>query len=59
MPLAGVPPVGDVALVSQSGAFGAYAFALAREAGLGLSHWVTTGNEAGLQLADVIAAGAR
>lgn len=55
VPLAGVPPVGDVALVSQSGAFGAYAFALAREAGLGLSHWVTTGNEAGLQLADVIA----
>lgn len=54
MPFAGVPPVGEVGLVSQSGAFGAYAFALAREAGLGLSHWVTTGNEAGLQVADVI-----
>ena len=54
IPLAGVPPVGDVGLVSQSGAFGGYAFALAREAGLGLSHWVTTGNEAGLQVADVI-----
>lgn len=54
IPLTGVPPVGEVGLVSQSGAFGAYAFALAREAGLGLSHWVTTGNEAGVQLADVI-----
>ncbi|KAI3593812.1 Acyl-CoA synthetase (NDP forming) [Cupriavidus sp. U2] len=54
IPLSGVPPVGHVGLVSQSGAFGAYAFALAREAGLGLSHWVTTGNEAGLQVADVI-----
>jgi len=54
IPLSGVPPVGEVGLVSQSGAFGGYAFALAREAGLGLSHWVTTGNEAGLQVADVI-----
>ncbi|MCG5261894.1 CoA-binding protein [Cupriavidus gilardii] len=54
IPLSGLPPLGDVGLVSQSGAFGAYAFALAREAGLGLSHWVTTGNEAGLQVADVI-----
>ncbi|MEM5427676.1 acetate--CoA ligase family protein [Cupriavidus oxalaticus] len=54
IPLSGVPPVGEVGLVSQSGAFGAYAYALAREAGLGLSHWVTTGNEAGLQVADVI-----
>ncbi len=54
IPLTGVPPVGEVGLVSQSGAFGAYAFALAREAGLGLSHWVTTGNEAGVQVADVI-----
>ncbi|RDK11228.1 acetate--CoA ligase family protein [Cupriavidus lacunae] len=54
IPLTGLPPVGDVGLVSQSGAFGAYAFALAREASLGLSHWVTTGNEAGLHVADVI-----
>lgn len=54
IPLSGLPPVGDVGLVSQSGAFGAYAFALAREAALGLSHWVTTGNEAGLHVADVI-----
>lgn len=54
MPLSGLPPLGEVGLVSQSGAFGAYAFGLAREASLGLSHWVTTGNEAGLHVADVI-----
>jgi acetate---CoA ligase (ADP-forming) len=53
-PLTGLPPLGEVGLVSQSGAFGLYAFVLAREAQLGLSHWVTTGNEAGLQVADVI-----
>jgi len=53
-PLAGVPRVGSVAIVSQSGAFGAYAFSLARKHGLGLSHWVTTGNEAVLSVADVI-----
>jgi acyl-CoA synthetase (NDP forming) len=52
--LGGLPPLGSVALVSQSGAFGAYAFALAREAELGLSHWITTGNEAGVQVADAI-----
>lgn len=53
-PLAGVPQVGSVAIVSQSGAFGAYAYSLARKGGLGLSHWVTTGNEASVSVADVI-----
>ena len=46
---------GRIGLVSQSGAFGAYAYAMARERGLGLSLWVTTGNEADLQLADCLA----
>ncbi|MFT3815180.1 MAG: acetate--CoA ligase family protein [Acidovorax sp.] len=53
-PLAGVPQTGSVAIVSQSGAFGAYAFSLARKHGLGVSHWVTTGNEAAVSVADVI-----
>lgn len=48
------PPAGKVALVSQSGAFGGYAFSLAAEAGLELGHWITTGNEAGVQVADAI-----
>jgi len=54
-PLAGVPQPGSVAIASQSGAFGAYAYSLARKGGLGLSHWVTTGNEAAVTVADVIA----
>lgn len=53
-PLAGQPQVGGVAIVSQSGAFGAYAYSLARAGGLGVSHWVTTGNEATTSVADVI-----
>ncbi len=52
--LRGMPPLGGIGLVSQSGAFGAYAYVLARRHQLGLSHWVTTGNEAGIQVADVI-----
>ncbi|WP_194724967.1 acetate--CoA ligase family protein [Noviherbaspirillum malthae] len=46
---------GAIGIVSQSGAFGAYAYAMARERGLGLSVWVTTGNEADIQVADCIA----
>lgn len=53
-PLAGRPEPGSVAIVSQSGAFGGYAFSLARAGGLGLSHWITTGNEAATSVADVI-----
>jgi acyl-CoA synthetase (NDP forming) len=53
-PLAGRTPAGAVAIVSQSGAFGAYAYSLARAGGVGLSHWVTTGNEAAVSVADVI-----
>jgi acyl-CoA synthetase (NDP forming) len=45
---------GPIAIVSQSGAFGAFAYSLARERGVGLSHWITTGNEANLTLADCI-----
>lgn len=52
--LGGAPPAGATALVSQSGAFGGYAFSLARRFGIGLGHWITTGNEAGVQVADAI-----
>jgi acyl-CoA synthetase (NDP forming) len=45
---------GALAPVSQSGAFGGYAFSMARDAGLGLGYWITTGNEAGVQVADAI-----
>lgn len=50
----GIARSGQVALVSQSGAFGAYAYALARQRGVGLSMWVTTGNESDIDVADCI-----
>jgi acyl-CoA synthetase (NDP forming) len=53
-PRAGLVRPGRIGLVSQSGAFGAYAYAMARERGVGLSLWATTGNEADLQVADVL-----
>ena len=51
----GQAKAGGIGLVSQSGAFGAFAYTLARERGLGLSHWITTGNEADVELADCLA----
>lgn len=51
---ASAPPAGNIAIVSQSGAFGAYAMQLARARGLGLSYWVTTGNEADVELGDCV-----
>ena len=51
----GVARAGSIGLVSQSGAFGAYAYSLARDRGMGLSVWASTGNEADVQVADVIA----
>ncbi|MDA7416862.1 acetate--CoA ligase family protein [Xenophilus arseniciresistens] len=54
-PGAGLVQPGRIGLVSQSGAFGAYAYAMARERGVGLSTWATTGNEADVQLADCLA----
>ncbi|MDB5852022.1 MAG: 6-carboxyhexanoate-CoA ligase [Herminiimonas sp.] len=53
-PNAGLVRAGPVGMVSQSGAFGAYAYSMARERGLGLSYWITTGNEADLDVADCI-----
>lgn len=53
-PLNGRLPAGDVGMVTQSGAFGAYAYCLARERRLGLSFWISTGNESDLDVADCI-----
>lgn len=47
--------VGRMALVSQSGAFGGYAAMAAQDLGLSFSYWVTTGNEADVDLADGLA----
>jgi len=50
----GIAKLGNIGLVSQSGAFGGFAYSLARDRGLGLSHWVTTGNESDVELADCL-----
>lgn len=46
---------GHMALVSQSGAFGGYAATAAQDLGVALSFWMTTGNEADVDLADGLA----
>ena len=52
-------PPGNVALISQSGAFGTHAALLLRNRGLDLSLWCTTGNECDVDVADGIACAAR
>lgn len=51
----GMAEPGRVAIVSQSGAFGSYCFALARERGIGISYLMTTGNECDVEIADGLA----
>ena len=50
----GLSVPGRIGLVSQSGSFGAFAYSLARERGLGLSHFIATGNEADLGFSECI-----
>jgi acyl-CoA synthetase (NDP forming) len=45
---------GPIGLVSQSGSFGAFAYSLARERSLGLSHFIATGNEADLAFSECV-----
>ncbi|MGG5811555.1 acetate--CoA ligase family protein [Falsiroseomonas sp. CW058] len=50
----GWPLPGGVGIASQSGAYGSHLFAAARDRGIGTPVLVTTGNEADVQVADVI-----
>lgn len=52
---AGLLEGGNAAFLSQSGAFGAYIYALAQDQGIGIRHFVSLGNEAGLTFADLLA----
>lgn len=45
---------GPVAIVSQSGAYGSHVAQLARTRGLGIRHWITTGNEGDVDLAEAL-----
>ena len=50
----GWPAVGRIGIASQSGAYGAHMLAAAMGRGLGISAFVTTGNEADITTADAI-----
>ncbi|ETR78307.1 pimeloyl-CoA synthetase [Afipia sp. P52-10] len=47
-------PPGPIAIVSQSGAYGSHIAHLARQRGLGISHWITTGNECDIDVAETL-----
>jgi acetate---CoA ligase (ADP-forming) len=51
----GLPVPGPVGICSQSGAYGGHLLYLARRRGLGVTYWITTGNEADIDVADAIA----
>ena len=55
-PEAGLSPNGRVGLMSQSGAYGTHLLAQARTRRIEIGQWVSTGNEADIGAADVIAA---
>jgi acyl-CoA synthetase (NDP forming) len=48
------PRTGPVGVVTQSGAFGSYCFAIAHGRGLGFSHYVATGNECDVDVAECL-----
>lgn len=48
------PDQGKLAIVSQSGAYGAHIAMLACKRGIGLNHFVATGNESDISVADCI-----
>ncbi|MEO1689061.1 MAG: CoA-binding protein, partial [Pseudomonadota bacterium] len=48
------PAAGPVAIISQSGAYGAHTALLAAERGVAVSRWIATGNEAALGATDLI-----
>ena len=51
----GWPEVGSVSVASQSGAVGNQMFAQLRDRGLGIANWISTGNQADIDVADAIA----
>ena len=49
-----LPRPGPVAIISQSGAYGSHIYMASHMRGLGIGHWITTGNEADVNVAEVI-----
>jgi len=48
------PRPGGLSIVSQSGAFGTHLFWLAHHRGMGLRHWISTGNECDVEAAECL-----
>ena len=51
---AGFMQPGPLAIVSQSGAYGSHLAHLARQRGLGINYWITTGNECDVDVAEAL-----
>ena len=51
----GWPETGSVSVASQSGAVGIQIFAQLRDRGIGLANWISTGNQADIDVADAVA----
>ena len=51
----GWPEVGNVSVASQSGAVGIQIFAQLRDRGIGMANWISTGNQADIDVCDAIA----
>lgn len=47
-----MPAAGPLGIVSQSGAYGSHIAYLARRRGIGIGYWITTGNEADIDVAE-------
>ncbi|MDA1310392.1 MAG: acetate--CoA ligase family protein [Proteobacteria bacterium] len=47
-------PNGPIGIVTQSGAYGGHLFTISQNRGVGTNHWVTTGNEVDVDVAEVI-----
>ncbi|MEM9682152.1 MAG: acetate--CoA ligase family protein [Pseudomonadota bacterium] len=50
----GVPESGSIAVISQSGAYGSHLAYLANKRGMGVKYMITTGNEADVEMAEVL-----
>ena len=49
-----MPTPGPLGIISQSGAYGSHIAYLARKRGIGISYWITTGNEADVDVAECL-----
>jgi len=50
----GLPRLGRISIVTQSGAFGSHLFFTAIGRGLGMRYWITTGNEVDVDVAECL-----